>query len=220
GDEQGDDVGQPAPQDPTGRVGAPAGERRTLRPGSSVAVGAAGLAAALALLVPAALADPRPWSLIGSVVFGLVLLWLLVVRPSAVIADEGIRLVNPLRIVDISWPAVSEVRSRWVLEVVADGRRYAAWGVPAEPKRPRHGRGRPTLGAHRVPASSPAPRVLGARLPVGAQAVAAEIEARVAADRRRPDGGSLRVVSQAWDPVAVGLLLAGAACFVVTVLLA
>ena len=63
----------------------------------------------------------------------LVLVWLFVVRPCAVIHAEGIRLVNPLRVVDVTWPAITEVRSRWALELVVEGRRYTAWGFPPIP---------------------------------------------------------------------------------------
>ena len=97
----------------------PLRDARTLRPGSSVVVGVLGGLAGLALLVPALLTEPRSWTLISTVVLALVLLWLFVVRPCAVIHAEGIRLVNPLRVVDVTWPAITEVRSRWALELVA-----------------------------------------------------------------------------------------------------
>jgi hypothetical protein len=186
-------------------------EPRTLRPGSSVTVGVIGAVAGLGLLVPGLLTEPRSWTLISSVVLALVLLWLFVVRPSVVIHAEGIRLVNPLRVVDVTWPAITEVRSRWALEVVASGRRYTAWGVPADPGRPRYGRGMLAVGANKVRGKGTTEEP--ARSKVEAQAVAAEVEERIRADRRRKDGRTPLVAHQAWDPVSVGLLLAAVAFF-------
>lgn len=200
-----------------GATGLSTAAGRRLRPGSAVAVGLVGLAAGLALLVPAVLADPRPWPVIGSVLFGLVLLWLFVVRPSAVIAEEGVRFVNPLRTVDITWSAVTEVRSRWTLQIATAEGRYTAWGIPADPKRPRHGHRLLTLGADRVLATSRAPQEPARRPKVEAQTVAVEIEARVAAERQRSGDRGPIVVRQAWDRAAVALLVAGAGSFVVTV---
>jgi hypothetical protein len=178
-----------------------------------VAIGVIAALAGLGLLVPSLLATPRSWALISSDVLGMVLLWLFVVRPSVVIHAEGIRLVNPLRVVELTWPVITEVRSRWALELVAEGRRYTAWGVPADPGRPRYGRGLLTVGANTVrgKGTTEAP----ARPKVEAQAVAAEVQERMGADRRRKDGRTPRIATQAWDPVSVGLLLAAAAFFVV-----
>jgi hypothetical protein len=192
---------------------------RTLRPGSSIAVGAVAAVAALSLIVPSLLTSPRSWPLISGATLALVLVWLFVVRPCAVIHDEGLRLVNPLRVVDLTWPTITEVRSRWTLVVVADGTAYTAWGVPADPGRPKYGRSLLTVPANRVAKASGltgtgvrAPDDLApARPKVEAQAVAAEVEARVAADRRRTDGRTPRISHQAWDPLPIGLLAAGLA---------
>ncbi len=185
---------------------------RTLRPGSAVVVGVIGGLAGLALLVLGLLTEPRSWTLVSTVVLALVLLWLFVVRPCAVIHAEGIRLVNPLRVVDVTWPAITEVRSRWALELVVEGRRYTAWGVPADPGRPRHGRGLLTVGANKVRGKGTTETPATSK--VEAQAVAAEVEERIGADRRRKDGRTPRIAHQTWDPVAVGLLLTATAFFV------
>lgn len=208
------DASQPAPgaSDPERREG------RTLRPGSSVVVGVVGAVAGLGLLVPALLTSPRSWALISSLVLALVLLWLFVVRPCVVIHAEGIRLVNPMRVVELTWPVITDVRSRWALELTAEGRRYTAWGVPADPGRPRYGRGMLTVGANKVRGRGTTE--VPTRSKVEAQAVAAEVEERVAADRRRKDGRTPRIATQVWDPVSVGLLLAAAAFVVIAVFVA
>ena len=191
---------------------------RSLRPASSVIVGVAGALAGLSLLVPALLSSERSLPLIASVVLALVLLWLFVARPRAVIHVEGIRLVNPLRVVDLTWPAITEVRSKWALELFAGPTRYTAWGIPADPKRPRYGRGLLTLGANKVVGAPGARGTRGSAVPpaepkvkVEAQTVAAEVEQRIAADRRRKDGRTPRIAHQSWDSAAVGMLIAAAA---------
>lgn len=203
----GDDI------EPTGRAGLKGA--RTLRPGSAIAVGAVGGVACLALLVPAVLSPVRSWTLISSVVLVLVLVWLFVVRPCAVLHEEGVRIVNPLRTVDITWPMIQDIRSRWTLELFCEGTKYSAWAIPADPGRPRYGRGIFLVGANRVGHGKSLPQRGHPKEKVVAQSVAAEIEARVAADRRRKDGRTPRVVSRAWDPVPVGLLLSALAFWVI-----
>lgn len=191
-------------------------DARTLRPGSSIAIGVVAGLAGLALLVPAVVASPRSWGVIASVVLGLVLLWLFVVRPCATIHAEGIRLANPLRNVDVTWPAIDEVRSKWALELVCAGTRYTAWGIPADPGRPKYGRGLLGIGSNKV-SREPAPAEPPNRFKVDAQAVAAEIEARVAEDRRRSDVATPTIALRAWDPVSVALLVGSVAFFVIAV---
>jgi hypothetical protein len=194
---------------------------RTLRPGSSIAVGSIAAVAGLALLVPALLTSPVSWTLVSAVTLGLVLLWLFVVRPAAVIHDEGIRLVNPLRVVDLTWPTITEVRSKWALELVAEGRKYTAWGVPADPGRPKYGRSllamptnRTTKAASVTTSGTRPPQEPAKRAKVEAQSVAAEVEALIEADRRRKGDPTPRIAHETWDPVAVGPLVAALAFFV------
>ncbi len=200
----------PPAEDPAVRTGLR--DARTLRPSSSVTVGVIGAVAGVALLVPGLLTEPRSWTLISTIVLALVLLWLFVVRPSIVIHAEGVRLVNPLRVVDVTWPVITEVRSRWALEIVAEGRRYTAWGVPADPGRPRYGRGMLAVGANKVRGKGTIEEPTKPK--VEAQAVAAEVEERIRADRKRKDGRTPRIAHQVWDPVSVGLLLVASAFFV------
>lgn len=194
-------------------------DAHTFRPGSSVAVGVVGLAAGALLVGPALVSAPRNWALISSVTLAMVLTWLFVLRPSATLHSEGVRIVNPMRTTDITWPMIEKIRSRWVLELFCQGRRYTAWGIPADPSRPRYGRDVFLLGANKVGAGRSVPAA-GHRPKVEAQTVAAEIEARVAADRRRRDGATPRILSRSWDPTSVGLLLAGLAFFVIGVFVA
>jgi hypothetical protein len=185
---------------------------RTLRPGSAIGVGVVGGLAGLALLVPALLSRERSWVLISSVVLALVLVWLFVVRPCAVLHDEGVRIVNPLRTIDITWPMIEDIKSKWALELFSGGKKYTAWGIPADPGRPRYGRGIFLVGSNRVGLGKTVPQADQKRPKVEAQTVATEIEDRITADRRRKDGKTPRLVARTWEPAPVGLLL-GALAF-------
>lgn len=211
----------PEPQHPEptrATPGAGGHDAQTLRPGSAIAVGVIAGLCGFALLVPALLTPPRSWSLVSGVLLVLVLVWLFVVHPCVVVHSEGLRIVNPLRRVELTWPAITEVRSRWSLELVADGTRYTAWGVPADPGRPRYGRGMLSLGANQVRGRGTTE--LPTKSKVQAQLVAAEVERLIAADRKRKDGRTPRIATQAWDPVSVGLLLAAIAFFVIATFVA
>lgn len=213
--------GDDAAHDQSGPIQNPQGMAftglQTLRPSSSVATGVIALVLGLALLVPAVLSAQRVWTMISVIVLVLVLVWLLVVRPCVKVHEDGLRIVNPLRTIDITWPMITEVRSRWVLELVAGSKKYAAWGIPADPKRPHYGRGLFTLGASRVLATQQ-PEAQRPRPKVEAQTVAVEIERLIAADRERKDGRTPRILQQAWDPASVGLLLAAVAFTAITFL--
>lgn len=213
--------GEDAAHDQSGPINRPQGTAstgmQTLRPGSAIATGVIALVVGLSLLVPALLAPQRVWTMIAVIVLVLVLVWLFVVRPCVKVHDDGLRIVNPLRTVEITWPMITEVRSRWVLELVCGSEKYAAWGIPADPKRPRYGRGLFQLGAGRILATQQ-PEAQRPRPKVEAQTVALEIERLIAADRERTDGRTPRILRQAWDPASLGLLLAALAFTAITFL--
>jgi hypothetical protein len=191
---------------------------QTLRPGSAIAAGVLGLLSGLALALPSLFSRDPSWVLISGVTLGLVLLWLYVVRPCVKLHDEGVRIVNPLHTIDVTWPMITEVRSRWTLEVFAGDQKFPAWGVPADPKRPRYGRGVFSLGANKILAGQGGEQPVQ-KAKVEAQTVASEIEARVEADKRRKDGRTPRIAQQVWDPAPVGLLIASVAFFAIAFLL-
>lgn len=192
---------------------------QTLRPGSSIAVGIAALVAGLALVVPALTSSYRSWPLISGVVLALVLVWLSVVRPHVKLHDEGVRIVNPLRTIDLTWPMITGVRSRWTLELLSGSEKFTAWGVPADSRRPRYGRGLLTLGASKTLRAQQAEAAAASRPKVEARTVAAEIEARLVRDRDAVDRRTPRLVQRVWDPAPIALLLAALAFFAAAMLL-
>jgi hypothetical protein len=59
------------------------------------------------------------------------LAWALYWRPEVRVTDAGVRLVNPLRTIDVAWPALQAVETRWALTLVTTWGSYRAWAAPA-----------------------------------------------------------------------------------------
>lgn len=185
----------------------------TVRPVSAIVIGALVTIAVLALTVPSLFSDRRDLLVIALGLLVIVGVWAFVVRPSVRLDRDGVTIINPLRTSYVSWPAIEQVRSRWVLELTAEGTRHAAWGVPADPARPRYGRELFRMGVNKG-ADAAGPGSADSAGKVSAQTVAAEVEQRRSADRKRKDGRTPRIAVRGWDPLPVGLLVA-AVTFVV-----
>lgn len=57
----------------------------------------------------------------------------LFVRPSLTLTEEGVRVANPLRVVEIPWAQVRDVASQWNLEVHTVGAgRVVAWAISSQ----------------------------------------------------------------------------------------
>lgn len=52
------------------------------------------------------------------------------VRPAVFANDDGLRVRNPFRIIELPWAAVDTVRARFSAEVLAEGATYQLWSVP------------------------------------------------------------------------------------------
>ena len=57
--------------------------------------------------------------------------WALYWRPCVVVDDSGVRLVNPFRTIDVAWPAIHAVDTRWALTLVTAYGRFTSWAAPA-----------------------------------------------------------------------------------------
>ena len=99
--------------------------------GQTLAVGVGVLAAAAGVLVliengPSALLTVWPWLvLVGGVA------WAVYWRPAVEVSDGGVRLVNVLRTIDVPWPALQAVETKWALTLETVWGRYRAWAAPA-----------------------------------------------------------------------------------------
>jgi len=57
--------------------------------------------------------------------------WATFWRPRVVVSDGGVRLVNVTRTIDVPWPALQTVETRWALTLVTAYGRFTAWSAPA-----------------------------------------------------------------------------------------
>lgn len=56
--------------------------------------------------------------------------WATFVNPRVEVSDGGVRLVNVMRTIDIAWPAITAVDTRWMLTLQTDYGEFAAWAAP------------------------------------------------------------------------------------------
>ena len=87
-----------------------------------------GTIAVVVLLVvdPVELIPALPWL---ALVVGAA--WALFWRPCVVVDDGGVRLVNPFRTIDVPWPAIEAVDTRWALTLITAYGRFTSWAAPA-----------------------------------------------------------------------------------------
>lgn len=57
--------------------------------------------------------------------------WAVFWRPSVVVSDAGVRLVNVTRTIDLPWPCLRGVETRYALTLDTAYGRFAAWAAPA-----------------------------------------------------------------------------------------
>lgn len=89
------------------------------------------LTAAAAVLVvidegPGMILSVWPW-------LGLVagLAWAVYWRPEVAVSDGGVRLVNVWRTIDVPWPALRAIETKWALTLETVWGTYRAWAAPA-----------------------------------------------------------------------------------------
>lgn len=57
--------------------------------------------------------------------------YLLLWQPAVVVSDGGVRLINLLRTVDLPWPAIERIDTRWALTLHTAYGTYASWAATA-----------------------------------------------------------------------------------------
>jgi hypothetical protein len=57
--------------------------------------------------------------------------WAIFWRPEVVVDDGGVRLVNVLRTIDLPWPSIQAVDTKFALTLVTAYGRFTAWAAPA-----------------------------------------------------------------------------------------
>ncbi|GAB3578282.1 PH domain-containing protein [Calidifontibacter terrae] len=196
----------------------PAGAgRNVFRQRGAVGIGIAVIALMAVMLVIFAFDGGIDLAVTSWMVAGAVLLWLLFVRPSVRLAQDGVRLDNLIRVTHLSWSAIDLIETRWNLTLVThDGKTFSAWAISAQrPRAEKSGRARfGMLAGTGLPES---PKDLRHR-PSSAGDVQRSIahgqegyDRAVAAGLLEPQP---QVVERSWSPIA----LAGWAVFVVLLL--
>jgi hypothetical protein len=57
--------------------------------------------------------------------------WALYWRPRITVDDGGVHLVNPLRTIDVPWPAIQGVETRFALSLATSYGSFTGWAAPA-----------------------------------------------------------------------------------------
>jgi Bacterial PH domain len=57
--------------------------------------------------------------------------WAAFWRPMVAVSPGGVRIVNVTRTIDIPWPAIQDVETKWALTLVTAYGRFTAWSAPA-----------------------------------------------------------------------------------------
>ena len=57
--------------------------------------------------------------------------WAFYWRPRVVVSNGGVRLVNVSRTIDVPWPSITDVETKYALTLVTVYGRFAAWAAPA-----------------------------------------------------------------------------------------
>jgi len=75
------------------------------------------------------------WSDAGTVApwtaFVTLACWATFWRPLVAVSDAGVRLVNVTRTIDVRWPALEGLDTKWALTLTTEYGRFTAWSAPA-----------------------------------------------------------------------------------------
>lgn len=100
------------------------------RSGRALTVGAAVLAAAGA--VTTLVQDPGVGvRYLPVFVLGVVVVWALFDRPAVLVSDGGVEVRNVLRTIELPWPSIERIDTKYALTLYTAYGDYAAWAAPA-----------------------------------------------------------------------------------------
>lgn len=57
--------------------------------------------------------------------------WAIFWRPEVIVEESGVRLVNILRTIDLPWPAIQAVDTKWALTLITAYGNFNGWAAPA-----------------------------------------------------------------------------------------
>ncbi len=82
------------------------------------------------------------------------LVWATFWNPAVQVSNGGVRLVNVWRTVDVPWPAILRIETKWALTLVTEYGEFPAWAAPAPGARSAIRLGQRS-GGSTVPISAP-----------------------------------------------------------------
>lgn len=71
------------------------------------------------------------WSIAPWLALVALLVWAAYWQPQVTVDDAGVHVVNVLRTVDLPWPAIQRIDTKWALTLVTAYGSYTAWAAPA-----------------------------------------------------------------------------------------
>ena len=78
------------------------------------------------------LADPRQGvAVLPLLALAVAVTWAVLARPSVIVSDGGVTIVNVLRTVELPWPAIQAVDTKWALTLQTAYGPYSAWAAAA-----------------------------------------------------------------------------------------
>lgn len=99
--------------------------------------GAVGVMAVVGIISLLTSTDARDVQQYGPLLLlGAVTAWAVFWRPAVTVNDAGVSLRNVLRTIDLPWPSIHRIDTRYALTLYTAYGRYAAWAAPA-PSRSR-----------------------------------------------------------------------------------
>ena len=57
--------------------------------------------------------------------------WAVFWRPRVEVSDGGVRIVNVTRTIDVPWPAIQDIETKWALKLVTAYGSFTAWAAPS-----------------------------------------------------------------------------------------
>ena len=99
--------------------------------GRVLTIATAGIAAAALVSVAMSGDAAATADVAGVAVLVAYVCWLLFWQPSVRVGDDGVRLENVTRTIDIPWSAIQRIDTRFALEITTERGAYSAWAAPA-----------------------------------------------------------------------------------------
>ena len=71
------------------------------------------------------------WPFIAPVAFAVLWVFMAYWRPSVVVSPGGVQINNVLRTIDLTWPAITRIDTKYALTLITRVGDFAAWAAPA-----------------------------------------------------------------------------------------